>query len=100
MKGKVLRTDPPMYPGKLSGTGASGDESIDLPRSKEPPPSSADGTPILKEVKIEPFDLHEHMYATTSNRLVRMERDLTPRLLGVRPFKNYPRYGGGRYYTG
>ena len=96
MKGKVLRTDPPMYPGKLSGTGASEEESIDLPRFEEPPPLSADDTPILKEVmKIEPFDLHEHMYATTSNRLVRMERDLAPWLLGAGPFKNSPRYGGG-----
>ena len=100
LKGKVLRTEPPMYPGKLSSTGALGEESIDLLRSEEPPPSSADGTSILKEVKIEPFDLHEHMYATTSNRLVRMERDLAPWLLGAGPFKNSPRYGGGCYYTG
>ena len=56
------------------------EESIDLPRSEEPPPLSADGTPILKEVKIEPFDLHGHMYASTSNRLVRIEREIS--LLG------------------
>ena len=60
--------------------------------------SISDGAPALREVKVEPFDLREHMFATTSNRLVRMESDLAARkeILGL--YKEPSNNTGESYY--
>ena len=100
LKGKVPRTEHPRHMGETSDSGTIEEDIIASHRSEEPPPTSEDGVSVLKEVKIEPLDLHEEMYASTSNGFMRIKRDLELGLLGVGPFKNSPYYVGGRYYMG